>query len=101
MSFNHHSIDESGHVDFNPYYYTDNYNNYTFSVSRKGETTFIRPTFHDPNLIELKVGVLLPFHQNNNNWTRIMTMRQVLSHFFFCYILTNLHLFLVVLQRSD
>lgn len=78
--FNHHindtaAIDDNSIQDFNSFQCYDEYNNYTFSVARKKGTTFINPVVKDSSLVELKIGVLLPFHQNNNGWTRVMTMR--------------------------
>lgn len=70
------SIDDNGSLEYNFFHCYDKFNNYTFAVSRRRETTFISPyNRDDKSLIELKVGVLLPFHQNNNGWTRVMTMR--------------------------
>jgi hypothetical protein len=69
-------IDDSSIEDFGSFQCHDKFNNYTFAVERKKGTTFINPSgIQDQSLIELKVGVLLPFHQNNNEWTRVMTMR--------------------------
>jgi hypothetical protein len=68
-------IDDNGVQDFSPFHCHDSYNNYTFAVARKKGTTFINPIFGNNSLVELKVGVLLPFHQSNNGWTRVMTMR--------------------------
>ena len=77
--FNHFSndslFDETSKIDLNSFQFHDQLNNYTFSVGRKNGATFIRPATIDPSLVELKVGVLLPFHQSNNGWTRVMTMR--------------------------
>lgn len=69
------TIDDTGTSEFNSFQAHDRYNNYTFTVSRTRGTTFISPYNKDASQIELKVGVLLPFHQNNNGWTRVMTMR--------------------------
>lgn len=71
------AIDDTTIQDFNSFQCHDEYNDYTFSVARKKGTTFIYPVVNDTSLIELKVGVLLPFHQNNNGWTRVMTMRYI------------------------
>ncbi|KAI7907044.1 periplasmic binding protein-like I [Cokeromyces recurvatus] len=60
--------------DFDPFPIYDKFNNYTFSVSRQKGTTFISPVINNQSLVELKLGVLLPFHQNNNGWTRVMTI---------------------------
>jgi hypothetical protein len=68
-------IDDSTIQDFDSFYCHDQYNNYTFAVARKKGTTFINPSIKNNSLVELKVGVLLPLHQNNNGWTRVMTMR--------------------------
>ncbi|KAI8989372.1 periplasmic binding protein-like I [Pilobolus umbonatus] len=68
------TIDENGIQEFNTFQFHDKYNNYTFSVTRTKGTTIISPAYIPEHLIELKVGVLLPFHQNNNGWTRIMTI---------------------------
>lgn len=71
-------IDDSTIQDFISFNCHDSFNNYTFSVARRQGTTFINPVYNNNNnssLVELKVGVLLPFHQNNNGWTRVMTMR--------------------------
>lgn len=70
-------IDDSIIQDFNSFHCHDNYNNYTFKVARRKGATFINPASRNDSLIELKVGVLLPFHQNNNGWTRVMTMRYI------------------------
>jgi hypothetical protein len=78
------SIDDNTIQNFNSFHCYDAYNNYTFSVTRKKGTTFINPSFKDDSLIELKVGVLLPFHQNNNNRTRIMTMRYNIQNKEYC-----------------
>lgn len=73
----HSSIDDIEVEDLGHFQFHDTFNNYTFSVTKKKDTTFIRPTLQDQSLIELKVGVLLPFNQNNNEWTRVMTMRYI------------------------
>ncbi|EPB88722.1 hypothetical protein HMPREF1544_04481 [Mucor circinelloides 1006PhL] len=67
-------IDDNVVQDFHSFHCHDTYNNYTFQVARKKGTTFINPSARNDSLVELKVGVLLPFHQNNNGWTRVMTM---------------------------
>ncbi|KAI8376579.1 uncharacterized protein BYT42DRAFT_534211 [Radiomyces spectabilis] len=53
--------------------YFDALNNITFSIHHKNSTTYISPQ-NVGNLTELKVGVLLPFHQHDNNWTKIITL---------------------------
>lgn len=73
--YNSAYIDDNVMQNFSPFHCYDAYNNYTFSVTRRKGTTFISPSLKDESLIELKVGVLLPFHQNDNNRTKIMTMR--------------------------
>lgn len=70
-------IDDGIIQDFNSFHCHDDYNNYTFQVARRKGATFINPASRNDSLIELKVGVLLPFHQNNNGWTRVMTMRYI------------------------
>lgn len=45
------------------------------TVVRKNGATYISPRVVDPSWIELKVGVLLPFHQQGNAWTRELTLR--------------------------
>ncbi|KAI8979828.1 periplasmic binding protein-like I [Mycotypha africana] len=67
-------IDDSDIDDFNSSLYFDSFNNYTFSVVRRKGSTFINPVIKNNSLTELKIGVLLPFHQNNDGWTRVMTM---------------------------
>lgn len=68
-------------IDFNalqepsPINFQDDYNNYAFSIRKRKSTTFVYPAVKNDSLVELKVGVLLPFHQNGNNKTKIMTMR--------------------------
>lgn len=66
---------DDGALEYNSFQCYDQFNNYTFTVSRKRGTTFISPFNKNETQVELKVGVLLPFHQNNNGWTRVMTMR--------------------------
>lgn len=68
-------IDDSTLQDFNTFHCQDDYNNYAFSVHRSKGTTFIHPAVRNDSLVELKVGVLLPFHQSGNNKTKVMTMR--------------------------
>ncbi|KAI9486341.1 MAG: periplasmic binding protein-like I [Benjaminiella poitrasii] len=67
-------LNNIGTQDFGSFPIYDNFNNYTFSVARRKGTTFISPVLNNDTLVELKVGVLLPFHQSNNGWTRIMTI---------------------------
>jgi hypothetical protein len=102
---NHHRnvstlIDDSSIQDFGSFQCHDAFNNYTFAVARKKGTTFINPSVQDQSLIELKVGVLLPFHQSNNEWTRVMTMRymHVLKINSYC---SNYDLNLVVFLQFD
>ncbi|KAI7872293.1 periplasmic binding protein-like I [Spinellus fusiger] len=51
----------------------DTLNNFTFIVNYRNGSTFISP-LKTENLVELKVGVLLPFHQTNNNSTMKITL---------------------------
>ncbi|KAI8640133.1 hypothetical protein BD408DRAFT_445423 [Parasitella parasitica] len=67
-------IDDGAMQDFKSFHCHDSFNNYTFLVSRKRGSTFIYPSERDESLVELKIGALLPFHQNNDPWTRTMTM---------------------------
>ncbi|KAI8147771.1 periplasmic binding protein-like I [Fennellomyces sp. T-0311] len=56
-------------------YFRDQVNDYEFSVSRRNGTTFISPRF--PTMeqrVELKIGILLPYHQENSKWTRELTL---------------------------
>lgn len=48
-----------------------------FTVRHTDGATFLEPLAlkANPSLTELKVGVLLPFHQQNNNWTKELTLR--------------------------
>ncbi|ORZ15702.1 periplasmic binding protein-like I [Absidia repens] len=48
-------------------------NNFTFTLTRKNGTAFISP-LETTGLTELKVGVLLPFHQKDNEWTKTITL---------------------------
>ncbi|KAI9257749.1 periplasmic binding protein-like I [Helicostylum pulchrum] len=70
-------IDDGTLQDFNTFHCQDEYNNYAFSVHRSKGTTFIHPALRNDSLVELKVGVLLPFHQSGNNKTKVMTMSGV------------------------
>lgn len=80
VSHYNQTIDDQDDRDNDAYYFHDNFNNYTFSVAKQRGSTFISPmTADNSTLIEIKVGVLLPFHQNNDNWTKIMTMRYTFS----------------------
>lgn len=75
IAYYNQTIDDADDNDTSTYYY-DKFNNYTFFVTRKRGSTFISPGLLDQSsLIEIKVGVLLPFHQSNDGWTKMMTMR--------------------------
>jgi hypothetical protein len=54
--------------------YHDSANNFTFTLTRRNGTAYISP-LETTGRTELKVGVLLPFHQNDNDWTKIITLR--------------------------
>ncbi|KAL4206055.1 periplasmic binding protein-like I [Rhizopus microsporus] len=74
IAYYNQTIDDADDNDTSTYYY-DKFNNYTFFVTRKRGSTFISPGLLDQSsLIEIKVGVLLPFHQSNDGWTKMMTM---------------------------
>ncbi|CEP13767.1 hypothetical protein [Parasitella parasitica] len=70
-------IDDGAIEDFKSFHCHDTFNNYTFLVSRRRGSTFIYPSERDKSLVELRVGVLLPFHQNNDPWTRTVTLSGV------------------------
>ncbi|KAI8097085.1 periplasmic binding protein-like I [Halteromyces radiatus] len=53
--------------------YHDTANNFTFTLTRKNGTAYISPV-QTEGLTELKIGVLLPFHQQDNNWTKTITL---------------------------
>ncbi|ORX61729.1 periplasmic binding protein-like I [Hesseltinella vesiculosa] len=53
--------------------YVDSSNNFTFTVARKNGTAYISP-LNTAGLVELKIGVLLPFHQHDNEWTKMVTL---------------------------
>ncbi|KAI8343028.1 periplasmic binding protein-like I [Chlamydoabsidia padenii] len=53
--------------------YHDKANNFTFTLTRKNGTAFISP-LETNGRTELKIGVLLPFHQNDNEWTKMITL---------------------------
>lgn len=56
-------------------YYEDKAIGYSFRVVRGNETAWLSPKEPRPGLVEIKVGVLLPFHQTDSNWTRQLTLR--------------------------
>ncbi|CDS08588.1 hypothetical protein LRAMOSA09949 [Lichtheimia ramosa] len=54
-------------------YYTDEVHNYEFRVEHKNGSTVISP--REPGeRVELKIGILLPFHQTSDNVTRELTI---------------------------
>lgn len=53
---------------------TDSQNS-TFIVRQSNGATYISPRIVDPSWVELKIGVLLPFHQQGNYWTKELTLR--------------------------
>lgn len=57
-------------------YYTDEVHNYEFRVEHKNGSTVISP--REPGeRVELKIGILLPFHQTSDNVTRELTIRYI------------------------
>ncbi|ORY93043.1 periplasmic binding protein-like I [Syncephalastrum racemosum] len=54
--------------------YFDSVNNYTFTVSRQNGSTYLRPRYPPPNAVEIRVGVLLPYHQNFSAYTTELTL---------------------------
>ncbi|ORZ05093.1 periplasmic binding protein-like I [Absidia repens] len=58
-------------MTFHDYYY-----NFTFTLARKNDTVYVSP-LQTQGLTELKIGVLLPFHQHDNDWTKMITLSGV------------------------
>ncbi|KAI9313825.1 periplasmic binding protein-like I [Dichotomocladium elegans] len=56
-------------------FHVDNRNGqlYEYSITRNNTTTIVSPR-HPNQPIEIKIGVLLPFHQTQDNWTRELTL---------------------------
>ncbi|KAI9496049.1 periplasmic binding protein-like I [Zychaea mexicana] len=55
-------------------YFQDQVNSYEFSVTRYNGSTYVSPRFKQKQRVELKIGILLPFHQKNDNYTRELTL---------------------------
>ncbi|KAI9251354.1 periplasmic binding protein-like I [Phascolomyces articulosus] len=74
---NHQAIDD---IDTNIHnigsisHFTDEVTGYEFSVFRYNGSTFISPRSPPPQRVELKIGILAPFHQKNDNYTRQLTL---------------------------
>lgn len=47
---------------------------YSFVMRKENGSTYIYPNNIQPGWTELKVGVLMPFHQQGNNYTRELTL---------------------------
>ncbi|KAF7729898.1 hypothetical protein EC973_003632 [Apophysomyces ossiformis] len=71
MSLNHWIDDDDTTAD--GIHYFDKSNNFSFVVSRHNDTTFISPTMTE-GLVELRIGVLLPFHQKDSEATKKLTL---------------------------
>ncbi|KAI9018770.1 periplasmic binding protein-like I [Phycomyces nitens] len=73
-AFGHgHSTQTPNAKTHSSYLQYDASNNFTFVVSHRNGSTFVSP-FVTTNLTELRVGVLLPFHQTDNNSTMQITL---------------------------
>ncbi|KAI8059240.1 periplasmic binding protein-like I [Gongronella butleri] len=72
-AFGNHTIDNDDKDTFASNVYFDAANNYTFGVARKNGTTYISPV-NTVGRTELKIGVLLPFHQHDNELTKMITL---------------------------
>ncbi|KAI7858643.1 periplasmic binding protein-like I [Circinella umbellata] len=74
---NHQSIDDTGTNARNfgsiSHFY-DQVNGYEFSVLRYNGSTYVSPRSVPPQRVELKIGILAPFHQQNDNYTRELTL---------------------------
>ncbi|CAO3612776.1 unnamed protein product [Cunninghamella blakesleeana] len=53
--------------------YHDLANGFNFTVTRKNGTVYISP-LNTEGLVELKIGVLLPIHQQDSNYTQVITL---------------------------
>ena len=75
---NHQAIDDIGTNTRNfgsiSHFY-DQVTGYEFSVLRYNGSTYVSPRSVPPQRIELKIGILAPFHQQNDNYTRELTLR--------------------------